>query len=98
MNAASLPFSVWSRFGPTVPVAFAALSVWQAVHPDDVKTVLPAAASPAGGALVVVCVGVVVDVDGSAAFDSAANFSTAPAAAIVSSATTPRNRPRRLPG
>ena len=35
----------WSRFGPTVPVAPASLSVWH-VAQFEVKTVLPAAASP----------------------------------------------------
>src|SRR3954471_16550398 len=99
MNPASLSLSVSSRFGPTVPVAFAALRVWQAPQPDDVKTVLPAAAAPARAPLGVVGV-VVVDEDGSlsAAFDSPANFSTAASWAIVSSATTPRKRPSRLPG
>src|SRR3954451_21638972 len=99
MNPASLSLSVSSRFGPTVPVAFAALRVWQAPQPDDVKAGLPAAASPAGAPLVVVCV-VVGDVDGSlsAGFDSPANVATADSWAIVSSATTPRQRPSRLPG
>src|SRR3954447_24013527 len=83
MNPASLSFSESSRFGPTWPVAFAASSVWQAAHPDDVKTVLPAAASPVGALLVVVWPVDVVDADvvgcgpasPPAASDSAANFS-----------------------
>src|SRR6478752_7948415 len=54
---AALPFSSRSiarpsvgfemfRFGPTVPVAPASLSVWQAVQPALLNTVLPAAGSP----------------------------------------------------
>src|SRR5947207_11456457 len=51
----------WSRFGPTVPVAPASANVWQPLQPaEPVKTVLPAAAFPAGAGVVVV---VVVDVD-----------------------------------
>ena len=37
----------WSRFGPTVPVAFAAFSVWQPLQPALAKTALPATGSPA---------------------------------------------------
>src|SRR5207247_9731150 len=61
----------WSRFGPTVPVAPASANVWQPLQPaEPVKTVLPAAAFPAGAGVVVVDVdfdvvgaGVVVDVE-----------------------------------
>jgi hypothetical protein len=35
-----------SRFGPTVPVEPASLSVWHAVQPAVVNTFFPAAASP----------------------------------------------------
>lgn len=35
--------SLWSRFGPIVPVAPAAARVWQVLHPDEpVNTTLPA--------------------------------------------------------
>src|SRR5205807_2380374 len=36
----------WSRFGPTVPVEPAFLSVWQLTQPAEVNTALPAVASP----------------------------------------------------
>lgn len=37
-------FSRMSRFGPTVPVAPAAASVWQAAHPAEANKALPAVA------------------------------------------------------
>src|SRR5207253_2944926 len=36
----------WSRFGPTVPFACAAASVWQPVHPALANTFAPAVGSP----------------------------------------------------
>src|SRR5439155_17169672 len=43
--AERLGFS-WSRFGPTVPVEFAAFRVWQPPQPADAKTLFPADAFP----------------------------------------------------
>ena len=44
-GSAQSAFSMVSRFGPTVPVADAAASVWQPLHPaSPVNTALPAAA------------------------------------------------------
>ena len=50
----------WSRFGPTVPVAPAAFSVWQPPQPAEAKTSLPAAGSPCAPDATVVVAGVEV--------------------------------------
>src|SRR5579859_7470428 len=49
-----------SRFGPIVPVAPAALNVWQAPQPWAAKTVLPCAALPPAAAAAVVVAAAVV--------------------------------------
>src|SRR6266536_671299 len=91
----------WSRFGPTVPVAPASLSVWQLVQPAFWKTALPCATrSPPPPPVVVVAAvevggGPAVVVVAPAAAETPATDATY---AATSSASEPVTSLRGIPG
>src|SRR5207237_9779802 len=84
-----------SRSGPTVPVAPASLSVWQAVQPSVLKIVLPATGSPfaySGGTVSVVCPGTVPTTVW------ATGATTLPPQPLVKRTIRTASRPRRRTG